>query len=95
MNTDIFLIVSFYVLLINICAFVVMFVDKKAAIKQKRRISEKTLFTLALIGGTVGSLWGMQCFRHKTKHKSFTIGMPLILIAQLGLLAWYFYEFFV
>ena len=60
-----------------------MYVDKKLAKAQKRRISEKTLFTLALLLGSIGSITGMYKFRHKTKHNSFVIGMPLILVINI------------
>jgi uncharacterized membrane protein YsdA (DUF1294 family) len=75
-----------YLLLINAIGFFIMLVDKRKAIKNRWRIPEKTLFLIALAGGSVGALVGMYCFRHKTKHKSFTIGIPAILILQLSLL---------
>ena len=61
----------------------VMLIDKHKAKKNRWRIPEKTLFGVALIGGSAGCILGMYTVRHKTKHKSFTIGMPIILIAQL------------
>lgn len=69
--------------MINIFAFAFMGIDKAKAKKNKRRIPEKTLFLFAIIGGSIGSIAGMQVFRHKTKHMSFVIGMPAILILQL------------
>lgn len=69
--------------LINIAAYISMGIDKKRAIKGKYRIPEKTLFILAILGGSLGSILGMQHFRHKTKHWYFKYGMPLILIVQL------------
>lgn len=73
-------------ILINIIAYISMGIDKKRAIKGKYRISEKTLFTLALLGGSLGSILGMKHFRHKTKHWYFRYGMPLILVGQLMLI---------
>lgn len=70
---------------VSLAAFAVMGADKFLARKNKRRVSEGTLFLLALIGGSTGSLLGMFIFRHKTKHKSFLIGIPAILILQLAL----------
>lgn len=64
-----------------------MFIDKKRAIKKKYRIPEKTLFLVALIGGSLGTTLGMEMFRHKTRHWYFKWGMPLLLIIQL-ILAW-------
>ncbi len=78
-----------YLLAINFLAFFVAGWDKLAAKSQWRRVPEKTLFTLAALGGAAGLWCAMQLFRHKTKHKSFTIGVPLILLAQV-LLAVYF-----
>ena len=77
-----------YLLILNVAAFLAMGADKKRAIQQKRRIPEKTLFLLALLGGSLGAYMGMQSFRHKTKHLKFTIGLPAILVAHLALGAW-------
>ena len=74
-----------YLLVMNVAAFLVMGADKKRAIAQKRRIPEKTLFLLALLGGSLGAYMGMQSFRHKTKHLKFTIGLPAILVVHLAL----------
>lgn len=72
-----------YLIIANIAAFCLMGIDKRKAKKKQWRIPEKTLFLSAIVGGSIGSLYGMHLFRHKTKHKSFVIGMPAILIAQL------------
>lgn len=74
---------SVWLIVINLVGFIQMYVDKRRAKKDKWRIPEKQLFLVALIGGSVGSILGMQMFRHKTKHKSFVIGMPAILILQI------------
>ena len=68
---------------INFLSFVVMGVDKYKARKRAWRIPESTLFVLALIGGSVGSIAGMHLFRHKTRHWYFLYGMPAILIVQV------------
>ena len=75
-----------YLILINAIGFFIMLVDKRKAIKNRWRIPEKTLFLIALAGGSMGALAGMYCFRHKTKHKRFTIGILFILFLQLVLL---------
>jgi uncharacterized membrane protein YsdA (DUF1294 family) len=80
--------VLIYLAAINIIAFLMMGTDKLKAIKGRWRISEKALFTSALLGGSLGAMLGMRVFHHKTLHKSFTIGMPLIFIAQLALAYW-------
>lgn len=72
-----------YVLLVNLVAFALMGIDKKKAIKGAFRIPEATLFIVALIGGSIGSIIGMYTFRHKTRHFSFVFGMPAILVFQI------------
>lgn len=76
-----------YLLLINAVGFGVMLYDKYLAKNNLWRIPEKTLFGIAAFGGSVGCIAGMYTVRHKTKHKSFTFGLPAILIAQVVLLA--------
>lgn len=76
-----------YLVVINFIGFVIMFIDKKRAIKKKYRIPEKNLFLVALIGGSLGTTLGMEMFRHKTRHWYFKWGMPLLLVIQL-ILAW-------
>ena len=78
--------VSIYIILINLIAFVVFGTDKRKARKGQWRVPESTLFILAIIGGSIGALLGMLVFRHKTKHRKFTIGIPLILALQIALL---------
>ncbi len=74
-----------YLLLINAVGFVLMLIDKWKAKHNRWRIPEATLMTVAALGGSVGSLLGMYTVRHKTKHIKFTVGIPLILIAQTAL----------
>ena len=71
-----------YLVFMNVIGFCIMGVDKRRAKLKKWRIEEKTLFIIAILGGSIGSLIGMNVFRHKTKHKKFTIGMPLIILLQ-------------
>ena len=68
-----------------------MGIDKSKARKQKWRIRESTLFIVAALGGSIGSITGMYAFRHKTKHTSFVVGMPLILFIQIAVTAILFY----
>lgn len=79
-----------YLLTVNLITFAFMGLDKRKAIKHKYRIPERTFWLLSLIGGAVGSLIGMNVFHHKTKHRSFVIGMPFILIVHLILLLYFF-----
>ena len=74
-----------WVLAWTLIAFALMGIDKWKAKHDSWRIPEKTLFLSAILGGSVGALAGMYLFRHKTKHLSFTVGMPLILAAQIVL----------
>ena len=71
----------------NMIGFALMGIDKHKAKKRAFRIPEATLFTVALIGGSIGSILGMYLFRHKTRHRSFVYGMPAILILQVILIA--------
>ncbi len=78
-----------YLLIINLIGFFAMFLDKQKAKRNKWRIPEKTLFLIALIGGSLGATLGMHAFRHKTKHWYFKLGMPLILIIQIVLIIYF------
>lgn len=76
-------------LIMNIAGLVIMWEDKKRAKKHEYRISERTLWMVALLGGAVGATAGMQLYRHKTKHTSFKIGFPALAVIELGLLIKY------
>ena len=75
-----------YLIIINIIAFVSMYIDKRKAKYGKWRIQEQSLFILALIGGSIGAIIGMYTFRHKTKKLRFSVGFPIILILQIVLI---------
>lgn len=85
MDNVITLLIS-YAIIMNIVGFALMGIDKHKAKKRAFRIPEATLFTVALIGGSIGSILGMYLFRHKTRHRSFVYGMPAILILQVILI---------
>ena len=72
----------------SVFLFAMMGLDKGKARRGKWRVSEKTLFLFALLGGALGGTAGMFLFRHKTKHWTFRLGFPLLAAAQLALLAW-------
>ena len=72
---------------INVLTFIVYGWDKWKAKHGKWRISEATLLMLAVVGGTIGALLGMQVWHHKTMHLKFKYGLPLILLAQIALIA--------
>lgn len=75
--------ILYYLIFINIFTFVVFGIDKYKAIKNMYRIKEKSLFTLSLIGGALGALFGMKIFRHKTLKPSFKYGIPIIAFIEL------------
>ena len=83
------IIITAYLIVINLIGFIEMGVDKKRAERKAWRIPEASLFTVALLGGALGCTLGMQHFRHKTKHWYFKYGMPAIFAAQvlLGIFA--------
>jgi len=72
-----------YLLVINILGFFAMGIDKYKAKIGSWRIPENTLFGFCFLGGGIGTIAGIYTFRHKTKKKKFTIGMPLILILEI------------
>ena len=71
-----------FLVVINLLAFVLYGIDKKRARDHAWRISERMLIGIALIGGSVGAIAGMLVFHHKTRHWYFRYGLPLILIVQ-------------
>lgn len=78
-----------YLIGINVLTFLLYGIDKWRAQRDRWRIPEDTLIWLVIVGGSIGALLGMYLFRHKTKHRKFTIGIPVILAVQL-ILAYFF-----
>ena len=72
-----------YLITVNALSFVLMLADKYKAKKSLHRIPEKTLLGFAAAGGSIGILSGMYLVRHKTLHKKFTIGVPVLLTLQI------------
>ena len=83
MNSVFYLVI--FLIAINIIGFALMGIDKRRAQRNAFRIPEATLFAIAIIGGSIGSVLGMRLFHHKTRHWYFNFGMPLILILQITL----------
>ena len=79
-----------YLLIINAVGFILMLADKFKARKNLWRIPESTLMGAAALGGSIGVLAGMYTVRHKTKHLKFTLGVPLIIAAQMMFALWLF-----
>ena len=77
-----------YLLLINCLGFLIMGLDKFKAQKGYWRTPEKTLITIALLGGSLGTTCGMYFFRHKTKKTRFAAGFPIILVFDIVLIAY-------
>ena len=78
-----------YLLAINIAAFIAFGIDKHKAKRDKWRIPESTLLTMAVLGGSIGALAGMKIWRHKTLHNKFRIGIPVILALQIIVIIWW------
>ena len=74
-----------YLIAINVVTFFLYGIDKWKAKRSKWRISEATLLGLAVIGGSIGAWLGMKVWHHKTMHKKFKYGLPLILIVQIAI----------
>ena len=85
-------ILSGYLGIINILGFALMGIDKRCAIRGAFRIPEATLFAVAILGGSIGSILGMHLFSHKTKHWYFLFGMPIILVLQILILVLLYYS---
>lgn len=79
----IYLYFTLYIILINFVGFLVMYIDKNKAKNGRYRISEKTIFVIALLLGAIGVYAGMYKFRHKTKHNIFTVGIPVLIIINI------------
>ena len=77
---------------INAIAFIIYGIDKLKAKKGKWRIPESTLLLLAIIGGSIGAWFGIKVWHHKTLHKKFKYGIPLIVIAQIAIVVYIFRE---
>lgn len=79
------IVVVIYFLIINVAGYASMGMDKVKAKRHAWRIPEATLFSIAILGGSVGSIFGMFHFRHKTKHWYFVAGLPTIFFIQLAI----------
>lgn len=78
----------FYLIAINAVTFALFAWDKRQARNRRRRIRERSLLLCSLFGGASGGLIGMHVFRHKTRHRIFQWGLPLILFLQGSLLVY-------
>ena len=78
----------YYLLAINALSFILFGLDKYKAKKGKWRISDATLLMMAVIGGSIGAWTGMRLWHHKTMHKKFKYGIPIIIIMQVSLVVY-------
>jgi uncharacterized membrane protein YsdA (DUF1294 family) len=76
-------VLAIYVVLINVYGLLMMYVDKKKSRRSKGRISERQLFVVTALGGSLGTIMGMRLFKHKTKKPSFSLLFPLIFIVEI------------
>jgi uncharacterized membrane protein YsdA (DUF1294 family) len=83
-------IIEIYLLLVNFLGILLTILDKKRAKHGAWRIRERTFFLVSVLGGSVGTYAAMRLFHHKTKHRRFMIGLPLLILIQiiLAFAAW-------
>jgi uncharacterized membrane protein YsdA (DUF1294 family) len=81
-------IIIWYFAIINVIAIAVYGWDKLCAIQHRWRVPEKTLLAIAVVGGSLGALFAMSLFHHKTLHLKFKYGVPVILMLQVTGLVW-------
>lgn len=81
-------IILIYLAVINVATFLTFGLDKWKAKRNKWRVRESALLTLAVLGGSIGAWFGMKVWHHKTQHKKFHYGIPLIFIAQIALVVY-------
>lgn len=86
MDRIVILLTMVYIFCLSIAGFAMMGIDKRRAVRGKWRITERTLYLIALLGGGIGSYLGMKCFHHKNKHLSFRILLPISALAYLLLI---------
>jgi uncharacterized membrane protein YsdA (DUF1294 family) len=82
---NVIILIAIYILVLNLIGYALMGIDKLRAKKRGFRIPEATLFVVAIIGGSIGTILGMIVFKHKTRKWYFTYGLPVILILQIAL----------
>ena len=80
------MIIYTFIAILNVITFLIYAIDKWKAKKNRWRIPESILLLLAVLGGSIGALLGMKIWHHKTMHKKFKYGIPLIMILQIGML---------
>lgn len=79
-----YIIAAIYITILSVIGAAAMYVDKRKAIAHQRRISERNLFAIAILGGGIGCIIGIYSFRHKTRHMKFVIGMPIVTLLSIA-----------
>jgi len=74
----------YYIIAVNVLAFMVYGIDKAKARRHRWRVAEWVLLAFAVVGGSIGAILGMRCFNHKTKKPAFRFGVPAIILIQCG-----------
>jgi len=87
-----FIVIS--VIVMSLICFYLMGKDKRKAVKNQWRVSEKTIWLTAILGGALGGWAGMHVFHHKTKHRLFAIGLPVLAVLQAGLIGYGSVQFY-
>jgi uncharacterized membrane protein YsdA (DUF1294 family) len=83
------LIVEMYFVVINLIGYVLMYFDKRKAVKNKWRIPEKQIWIVAFLGGALGASIGMNQFRHKTQHPIFRWGLPILTMVYITIFLYF------
>jgi hypothetical protein len=84
MGITLFRILTVYLVIVNIAAFIMYYTDKKKAVKHRWRISEAALIGIAAVGGSIGAFAAMKIFRHKTRHPKFYITIPVLMAIYIA-----------
>ncbi len=74
-----------YFAAVSVASAFITAADKYFAKKNKWRIPEKTLLLLAFVGGALPMLVTMKLIRHKTKHKKFMLGLPVMVLLHIAI----------
>jgi len=82
-----------YLLIINLLGFITVIFDKNKAKRRRFRVPEKYFFLIGVLGGALGVYLGMRLFRHKTRHRRFVYGIPLLIVVNLFMLYFFMKEF--
>lgn len=75
-----------YLIFISVFAVIVTVYDKILAITNKRRIPERTLMIVSVLGGSLAMYLTMQLIRHKTRKTKFMVGLPIVILLQVALI---------